>query len=290
MSPTFERPLVQVINAERIVTLGWSRAVLAQLAHPLVATGVAEHSIFARDPRSALRRFRATVAAMRALTFGPPERAAAAAMRIRQVHDRVRGFLPYPAGRYAAGTPYSAHDPALLTWVHLTTVEATLEAYHRFVAPLDRAARDRYSREATALEHWLGLPHGTFPSTWTAIEDAIQRARLDGTLAITPAAQRLARQVIQPPHPVWQEPFAALWKLLALGLLPDWLRDLYGFPWSAEDARRFARLVRWIRTIWPRLPGALRQWPEARRASLLPRPPEHFPASQFAAGTAQGRE
>lgn len=36
------------VNAERIVLLGWARAILLQLAHPLVAQGVADHSSFSR--------------------------------------------------------------------------------------------------------------------------------------------------------------------------------------------------------------------------------------------------
>lgn len=34
------------INAERLAVLSWPRAILLQLAHPLVAAGVAEHSSF----------------------------------------------------------------------------------------------------------------------------------------------------------------------------------------------------------------------------------------------------
>src|SRR4051812_17166756 len=44
------------VNAERIVLLGWSRAILLQLAHPLVAAGVAEHSTFRGGPFAAARR------------------------------------------------------------------------------------------------------------------------------------------------------------------------------------------------------------------------------------------
>src|ERR687896_342409 len=39
------------INSEIVLLLGWSPAILAQLAHPLVAAGVADHSLFLVDPR-----------------------------------------------------------------------------------------------------------------------------------------------------------------------------------------------------------------------------------------------
>ena len=41
--------IAERINAERIVLAGWGRAILLQLAHPLVAQGVADHSSFSRQ-------------------------------------------------------------------------------------------------------------------------------------------------------------------------------------------------------------------------------------------------
>jgi len=64
------------INRERIVVLGWSAAVLMQLAHPLVTAGVAEHSVAVAQPRMRLRRARETIASMLALTFGTPDETA----------------------------------------------------------------------------------------------------------------------------------------------------------------------------------------------------------------------
>ena len=52
------------------------------------------------------------------------------------VHDRVHGELREAAGIFAARTPYSAHDPALLTWVHATLLDMNLRVYELVVAPL----------------------------------------------------------------------------------------------------------------------------------------------------------
>ncbi len=271
-----ERPLVQVVNAERIVVLGWGRAILAQLAHPLVAAGVAEHSRFATDMWSALRRFRATISAMRALTFGPPAAAIAAAERIARTHDAVSGVLREPLGPYPAGTRYSAHDPELLSWVHVTTVEATLHTYDWFVAPLDAAARDQYCAEATAMERWLGVPPGTFPRSWADLQDTITQAWRAGTVVVTPLARQLAATVLNPPHAWWLGPATRAWRWLTLGLLPDWLREAYGYPWSEGDQQRFARWCRLLRATWRILPSRIRHWPEARAGLPLPVPPDRI--------------
>src|SRR5687768_9666876 len=101
------------VNAERLVLLGWSRAILLQLAHPLVAAGVAEHSSFRAGSVAAAKRLHMTVRAMLALTFGTGRGRAAARDGILAIHRRVHGVLPAATGRFPAGTPYSAEDPDL---------------------------------------------------------------------------------------------------------------------------------------------------------------------------------
>ena len=120
------------IHSERIVLLGWGRAILLQFAHPLVAASVAEHSPFRTETWGRLRRLRRTLAAMLRLTFGTPEEVARTAGSINAMHDRVHGRLGASAGVFPMGTPYSARDPSLLRWVHGTLVESHLLAYEGY--------------------------------------------------------------------------------------------------------------------------------------------------------------
>jgi uncharacterized protein (DUF2236 family) len=136
------------LHREVVLLAGWGRAILLQIAHPLVAQGVADHSGFASERWARVARLKRTIGAMLALTFGTPEESAEAAAAINRIHDRVHGRLPQPAGAFAPGSHYSAHDPALLAWVHVTLVDTFLLTYERFVAPLTAAERDRYCREA----------------------------------------------------------------------------------------------------------------------------------------------
>src|SRR3989304_1097858 len=59
------------LHREVVMLAGWARAILLQLAHPLVAQGVADHSGFASDRWGRVRRLESTLRAMLALTFGP---------------------------------------------------------------------------------------------------------------------------------------------------------------------------------------------------------------------------
>ncbi len=263
-----ELSVAQLINRERVVVLGWGRALLWQLAHPLVAVAVARHSDFSRSLWASWRRFTRTVQAMRRLSFGTEAEADEVARWIRQAHQRVQGRLAEPLGPFPAGTTYRADDPALLTWVHVTTVEATLHAYEVFVRPLTPEERDRYCQEARAMEAWLGLLPGTFPDSWTALTTHLQSVQASGVLQVTPWARQMAEHVLAPTQ--WVAPLTKPWRLLTLGLLPPELRTAYGFAWSERDERAFRRLAARIRRIVARAPYRMRSWPEARRVRLAP--------------------
>src|SRR3546814_5290853 len=72
--------------------------------------------------RSRLRR---TAQFISGTTYGSREQALALISRVKAIHDHVHGQLP-------DGTPYSAHDPDLLTWVHVTEVTSFLHSYVRY--------------------------------------------------------------------------------------------------------------------------------------------------------------
>ncbi len=157
------------VNAERIVLLGWSRAILLQLAHPLVAAGVAEHSSFRGGPFAAAARLHHTIRSMLALTFGDNTQREAALETIRAIHRRVNGHLPTAVGRFSSGTPYSAEDPDLVLWVHATLLDSLPLVYEHLVAPLDADGRDAYCNEAADVAIALGAREVDVPRTWGAL-------------------------------------------------------------------------------------------------------------------------
>src|SRR2546428_1372125 len=83
------------VNRELASGLAGPRAVLMQIAHPLVAAGVAEHSRF-RQHRLA-RLYRTSMAAA-AITFGSREFALRAIRSVNEKHRQVHGVLKAPEG------------------------------------------------------------------------------------------------------------------------------------------------------------------------------------------------
>jgi len=257
--------VTQRVNAERLVVLGWGRAILMQLAHPLVAQGVADHSNFRTTMLSRVRRLHGTIKVMLALTFGGPEEAGAAASHINAIHDRVHGRLAEDAGDWPAGTPYTATDPQLLAWVQATLLDSMPLAYERLVAPLTRGDLDAYCSEASAASPRLRLPAGSVPSSRDALDAYLHRMLEGRTLAVTSAARELAHEVIEPPASDALWPLSAISRLASIGWLPPSLRAAYGFSWDEQDDRRLDAWCRRVRFVRHLTPDRLAQWPAARR-------------------------
>jgi hypothetical protein len=141
-----EPVIARRINRETVVLLGWGRAILMQLAHPLVAAAVRDYSRFDQSAGGYVRRVRRTVGGMLAITFGSAAAAQESLARINGIHHQVRGTLRDAVGVFPAGTPYSATDPDLLNWVHATIVDSMIVTYELLVAPLSEAECDQFCR------------------------------------------------------------------------------------------------------------------------------------------------
>jgi uncharacterized protein (DUF2236 family) len=259
-------PVAWKINAETATLLGWGPAILLQLAHPLVAAGVAGHSVAVSHPERRLQRLGQTIRAMLAITFGPDEDRARAVRAINRIHDRVNGTLPEASGTFAAGSAYSAHDPALLAWVHATLLEMLPRAYELFVRPLTPEERDRYCAEATMMGPLLGIPEALMPKSQAELRNYLDATLASGTLAVGPVAQELAQAIIAPTVPRWILLARPLIRLTTVGLLPPGIRALYGFRWTRRDERLLRFFAAIGRLLIPRLPSLIHHWPAARAA------------------------
>lgn len=257
-------PVAWKVNSETVTLLGWGAAILLQLAHPLVAAGVAGHSIAVSEPGRRLERLDATIRAMLAITFGSEEERRRAADGINRIHDHIHGTLDAGVGAHAAGARYSAHDPALLAWVHATLASTLPRAYELYVGPLTAAERDRYCAEATAMGPLLGLPEGFLPRTAAEVEEFIAARLADGTVTVGLAARELAREIVAPSLPRWARLVSPLTALPTLGLLPPAVREAYGFRWGRRQEWALRATAAVARRLLPLLPGLLHRWPVAR--------------------------
>ena len=243
--------------------VGWLRALLLQIAHPLIAAGVADHSTFRGSTSASRSRLHQTIQAMLAITFGTPEQHDAAIERIRAIHRRVHGMLAVPVGTFPAGTPYSAEDPDLLLWVHVTLIESVVLAYEQLVEPLSSVDRDRYCADSAEVAIALGARPDQIPRTWQALRDCV--AQRSDRLAVGPQAQQMASVLLSPLRMRFvRGAVAAPLVLLAAGQLPPRMRAEYGLPWNGWRARLFPVAVTLLRLARRLTPNRLAIWACAR--------------------------
>lgn len=147
------------------LAIGGVAAVILELAEPRVRSGVWDHSIFRTDPLSRMQR---TGEATLITTYGPTRAAEARVAMVTRMHARVGGTTP-------EGQAYTALEPELMTWVHVTASWGFLNAYHRYVAPLSREEQDRYYAEGGRLGQLFGAPEP--PNSVAGVEAWFDRMR-----------------------------------------------------------------------------------------------------------------
>jgi uncharacterized protein (DUF2236 family) len=241
------------INAESVLLLGGGRALLMQIAHPMVAAGVADHSDFAATPFERLWR---TVDQALTVIFGDSEQWQAVVRRVNGIHARVRGERD--------GMRYSAPDPELLLWVHATLVDSSIAAYERFVRPLPPEIRERYYLQMRRMGTAFGVPEDLHPPTYADFRTYLRRTV--SALETGDESRLVARQVLSPQAPLVLFPAGLISGLLAVGLLPPHIRSRLGLGWNRRTERAFVAGAAVVRSTLPVLPDRMRRWPHARQA------------------------
>jgi uncharacterized protein (DUF2236 family) len=252
------------IGREWAMLLGAGRAVLMQLAHPLVAAGVAQHSSFFTDPVA--RSYR-TVEFTQVMAFGTRAEVHAMARGVNRLHAGVVGTLGHNTGAFSAETSYHARDGELLLWVFATLVDSGLDLYPRLVGPLTRDAQQRYYEESKRTVVLLGLPPELLPATLDDFEAYVRDMLAGPALCVTPEARALGRQLLYLPVPAPLRLLQPLGEQLTVGFLPSRLRAEYGYTWDTQRERLLNRGMATIRRLLPLAPPRLRYTHWSRRAA-----------------------
>jgi uncharacterized protein (DUF2236 family) len=257
--------VVSRINGERLVLLGWPRAILMQVAHPLIAAGVFEHSTFRNSTLAPVKRLHGTVKAMLGLTFGDSAQQANVIAGIRSIHTRVNGTLRETVGRYPTGLRYSAEDPALLLWVHATLIDTSIVLYESLLGELTAAERDEYCADSANVAIALGADPASVPRTWSAMTAYVQATVGSDTLAVGADARAIAKALLYNPAVNLSGPIASMTRLLTRGLMPPDLRSQYDITWNARQDARLARLLTTLRRVRRWAPQSVARWGAATR-------------------------
>jgi len=143
--------------------------------------------------------------------------------------------------------------------------------YRKYVRALSRDEEAAYWEDYRIVGRLFGLKAQEMPATLEEL-DAYRRRMLDGDeLLVTDWARSRARQIVlSPPVPLAARPLLETANFITVALLPDRIREQYGFsPLPPAAIRRAlvaggAEYVR--RAVLPFLPDRLRFIPGARAA------------------------
>ena len=263
-----EGSMFRKINRERAIALSGPRALLMQAAHPLAVFGLLAHSSAMEEPYDRLAR---TAETMNTIAFGSRAEADRITRRVRTMHRRVSGHLVEPIGPYAAGTPYRADDPALLLWILFTLVDSSLVVFRTYVRSLSRAEEASYWEDYKVVGRLFGLSKRDMPETIDDL-DEYGRQMLEGDeLLVAPWARERAREIVlAPPVPLLTRPLLETANFVTIALLPDRIREQYGFfalpPVFIRKALVAGGAEYVKRTVIPFLPDRIRLVPDARAA------------------------
>ena len=250
------------IDREAILFLGGGRAALLQLAHPFVGHGIDDHSTTRTDPQE---RFIRTFENIWAMVFGPLDEALESARRVHAVHSRINGVIDEKVGRFAAGTPYSAADPAALLWVYATLVDSALLVYELMVRRLSLVEKEQYYQGSKRFAHLFGISQDIVPRRWGDFVTYLAQMYASDTVRVGSRARETARFLLTPPHPLLT-PAAYWYRAVTARLLPPTIRIQFGLRYGRpERALAWASLPA-LKQILRILPSQLRHLPVYRRA------------------------
>jgi uncharacterized protein (DUF2236 family) len=260
------------VNREGVLLLASGpRALLLQLAHPLIAEGVNQHSDFRRDPWTRLRR---TVRSYLTIVYGSTSVARAEIRRLNGYHRAIVGPIGDAAARLRFGERYDAREPELSLWVHATLVESVATVSDAWIERLTPVRRARLYEETRPIGRAFGIPDRLLPKDVAAFDRYFaEMLGPNGPVHPSATGRELARFVLQPrlnaliPPLGWLPPATYSWlQWPSIALLPPGLRAEFEIQWGPAQAAVAAWLSAGLRAGRLLAPERLRWFPASVRA------------------------
>lgn len=249
-----------MIYREPVILLGGLRAILLQIAHPSVASGIESSSNFRTDLMGRARR---TFSSMYELIFGDLQSGLKASRRLYRLHETVRGKVGDAAGGKNTGKSFHANAPELGVWVLATLMDTAMQVYTTFVRPLTNEERQRFYAESLLAAAQFGIMPHQMPADLEAFYRYYNQMLSSDELLASALARGQA-------HDLFNSPYTRgpIDEILTSGLLPAPWRDAYGLPWTPERQKSYETMETVLKTSIRMTPLKLRSVPAWHQAQL----------------------
>src|SRR5688572_24940432 len=250
--------MLRRVQGERAVGLMYGQRALGIGAlDPRNFMGTLLHDRSADKP---FHRLVATGKMFEAIFFGTRAQADRILETVHRMHTHVKGELPEAAGRFPAGTTYSALDPELMLWTIAPAADSAVYFYELFVRDLSESEKDAFWADYVRFGELFGMPAAVAPGSWRELCEYVG-GKVNGPDAyLTEEARVIGRAVmLEIPTSVSARAAMQIHNLVMRGSLPPRVRELYGLRWSPADAVAFRAAVAAARAARPVTPRSLRR-------------------------------
>ncbi len=238
---------------------GAARALLLQVAHPVIAQGVHDHSEFDTNPA---KRGIHTFVGVFAIALGTQQFALDIADHVFKAHIPIKGKIPAYGDKPERS--YSAMDPEANLWVWATLVEGIMFGHKEVGYAVPRARLERMYQESKIFGQFFNVKPKYIPETLSDFE-AYFDDMVQNHLEVTPAAKAVGDALLSGARFPFTM-FSWLFTALTVESLPEHIRAAYGWEKTANSRR-----------IYGSLRGIMRVQYKLTPEFLIPSPPVWYP-------------
>jgi uncharacterized protein (DUF2236 family) len=252
------RSVLRRVHGERAVGLNYGqRALMIGAAHPVNFIGTQANT---RSGDRPFLRLVHTAKVFEAVFFGTRAEADAMLAMVERMHDRVNGELAEPAGRFGAGTSYSAFDPDLMLWTVAVIADSAEVFYETFCRTLAPDEKESLWQDYLRFGELFGMPRSEAPATYREFRAYWEDMWSGGDLHLTEDAREVAMSIaFEIPLPRHLHPQRELHNLVLTGTLPPRVRQMFGLRWTPIHQAAYRALVTAARGARPVTPKRVRR-------------------------------
>lgn len=193
-----------------------------------------------------------------------------------EVGSMIRDFHKDIKGTHPDGSRYHSLNPEVYYWAHATFAAMPYLLAGSFMPDMTRAEKEQLFQECRTWYSFYGVAEpDDAPKTYDEYVDymdamidklgpseTIDRSRIINGLTLDTPDPSVPKWAWKPVAPYVSK--LLLW--VAIGMIPDKLREKLGWEWTKSDARRLNALSTGTRLVFSVLPRKVRMVPIASRA------------------------
>lgn len=214
---------------------GAARALLFQVAHPVVAQGVHDFSEFDTNPS---KRAIHTFTGVFAISLGSQQFALKIADYVFKAHIPIKGVIPAYSDKPERS--YSAMDPEANLWVWATLVEGVIFGHKEVGYEIPRERLEKMYQESKIFGQFFNVKAKYIPETLDDFEAYFQDM-IENKLEVTPASREVAAALLNGARFPFTM-FSWLFTTLTVESLPEKIREAYGWEHTSGTRKIYGSL------------------------------------------------